>query len=150
MRFLSVLALLLLSVSASAQEQPGVAKLFKDYGLIGEWAIDCKAKASPENPHVTVTQDDAGNIVERHDLGDDYRANAYRVLAAKRVSPTEVSVQALFEPDSEAEQKQDLTFSVHDGTRRTVFTRVEGGPVRVKNGVAVGYGVKTPRLKKCG
>jgi hypothetical protein len=150
MRLVSVLALLLLATPAAAQEKPGVAALFKDYGLLGEWAIDCKAKASPENPHVSVSEDTDGDIVERHDLGDDYRVNAYRMLAAKRVSQTEVSVQALFDPGSDAEQKQDLTFSVHDGTRRTLFTRVEGGPVRVKNGVAVGFGAKTPRLRKCG
>ena len=150
MRLLSVLALLLLAAPVSAREKPSVAALFKDYGLLGEWAMDCKAKASPENPHVTVSKDDEGSVVESHDLGDDYRVNAYRMLAAKRVSQTEVSVKALFDPGSDAEQKQDLTFSVHDGTRRTVFTRVEGGPVRVKNGVAVGFGMKTPRLKKCG
>ncbi len=149
MRLVTVLAFALLSLPAAAQEKPSVASLFKDYGLIGEWAIECKAKASPENPHVKVSQDDDGTIVERHDLGDRYRVNAYRILAAKRVSQTEVSVQALFAPDSEAEQKQDLTFSVRDGTRRTLFTRVEGGPVRVKNGVAVGFGAKTPRLRKC-
>jgi hypothetical protein len=150
MRLVSVLALLLLATPAAAQEKSGVAALFKDYGLLGEWAHDCNANPTPENPHVTVSEDDEGNIVEQHDLGEDYRVNAYRMLAAKRLSQTEVSVQALFDPGSEAEQKQDLTFSVHDGTRRTVFTRVEGGPVRVKNGVALGFGMKTPRLKKCG
>jgi hypothetical protein len=150
MRLVSVLALLLLATPAAAQEKPSVAALFKDYGLIGTWAVDCKANASPENPHVSVGQDDEGNIVERHDLGGDYRVNAYRMLAAKRVSQTEVSVQALFDPGTEDEQKQDLTFAVRDSTRRTIFTRVEGGPVRVKNGVAVGYGAKTPKLKKCG
>ena len=149
MRLVSALALLLLATRAVAQETPGVAALFKDYGLLGEWAIDCKSKASPENPHVRVSEDDEGNIVELHDLGEDYRVNAYRMLAAKRLSQTEVSVEALFDPGSDAEQKQDLTFSVHDGTRRTVFTRVEGGPVRVKNGVAIGFGAKTPRLSKC-
>lgn len=149
MRLVILLALVLLSLPSAAQDKSDVAALFKDYGLIGEWAVDCKADASPSNPHVEVADDD-GNIVERHDLGSGYRVNAYRVLGAHRVSATEVSVQALFEPDSEAEQKQDLTFSVHDGTRRTLFTRVEGGPVRVKDGRVVGHNLKTPRLNKCG
>ncbi len=126
-----------------------MADLFKQYGLIGEWAVDCKADASPSNPHVEVSADDKGNIVERHDLGRDYRINAYRILAAKRLSSTEVSVQALFDAGTEDEQKQNLTFAVRDNTRRTVFTQVEGGPVRVKNGVAVGFGMKTPKLRKC-
>ncbi len=150
MRLVSVLAFLLLSLPAAAQDKPSVAGLFKEYGLIGEWAIDCKANASPSNPHVEVSTDDAGNVVERHDLGPDYRVNAYRMLAAHRVSPTRVSVEALFEPGDDTKQRQDLTFSVRDGTRQTVFTKIENGPVRVKDGVAVGYGVKTPRLRKCG
>src|SRR5690242_6231764 len=89
MRFACVFFVVLFASSAAAQETPSVAALFRDYGLIGEWAIDCKAKAAPENPHVNVSQDGDGNIVERHDLGDDYRVNAYRMLAAKRVSKTE-------------------------------------------------------------
>ena len=149
MRVLCVLALALLATSAAAQDKPSVADLFKQYGLIGEWAVDCKADASPANPHVEVAEDEKGTIVERHDLGRDYRVNAYRILTAKRVSPTEVSVQALFDAGTEDEQKQNLTFSVRDNTRRTLFTQVEGGPVRVKNGVAVGFGMKTPKLRKC-
>jgi len=150
MRLVTVLVVALFAGSAAAQEKPSVAALFKDYGLIGTWAVDCKADPSPTNPHVEVSEDESGAIVERHDLGGDYRVNAYRMLAAKRVSPTEVSVQALFDPGTEDEQKQDLTFAVRDSTRRTIFTRVEGGPVRVKNGIAVGFGAKTPRLRKCG
>lgn len=149
MRIVCVIALVLLSLPAVAQDKAGVAGLFQEYGLLGEWAVDCKADASPSNPHVEVSADE-GNVVERHDLGSGYRTNEYRMLSARRVSPMQVSVEALFEPGSEGEQKQDLTFSVHDGTRRTVFTRVEGGSVRVKDGLIVGHGVKTPRLRKCG
>jgi hypothetical protein len=150
MRLVGVLALALLAMPAAAQDKPSVAALFKQFGLIGEWAVDCNADASPANPHVEVSEDDKGEVVERHDLGPDYRVNAYRMLAAHRVSPTRVSVEAVFEPGGDSEQRQDLTFSVRDGTRQTVFTKIENGPVRVKDGIAVGYGVKTPRLKKCG
>jgi hypothetical protein len=149
MRVVCFLAVAFLAIPAAAQEKASVADLFKQYGLVGEWAVDCKAHATPANPHVEVTEDEKGAIIERHDLGGDYRVNTYRMLAAKRVSATEVSVQALFDPDTEGEQKQDLTFAVRDKTRRTVFTQVEGGAVRVKNGIAVGYGMKTPRLRKC-
>lgn len=150
MRLVSVLVFVLLATPAAAQDKSSVAGLFKEYGLIGEWAVDCKADASPANPHVEVSEDETGHVVERHDLGPNYRVNAYRMLAAHRVSPSRVSVEAVFEPGDDSDQRQELTFSVRDGTRQTLFTKIEGGAVRVKDGVALGYGVKTPRLKKCG
>jgi ribosomal protein S28E/S33 len=38
---------------------------------------------------------------------------------------------------------------VRDGTRRTLFNRSVDGPVRVKDGVALKFGLKTPLLRKC-
>ena len=55
----------------------------------------------------------------------------------------------IFRPGQEGEQRQRLEMAVRDGTRRTLFNQPEGGPVRVEDGVAVGYGLKTPLLKKC-
>jgi hypothetical protein len=125
------------------------AEVFTHYGLFGDWAIDCAAKASPSNPHVSVKQA-TGGIVETHDLGPDYAVNSYRVTEAKGLSPTRVSVDVSFQAADRAAQPQQLVFSVRGETRRTLFTKVDDGPVRVKNGVVVGYGTKTPRLKKCG
>ena len=62
---------------------------------------------------------------------------------------TRIAIEAVFQPGSEAEQKQELVLSVSDHRRRTIFTQIEGGAVRVRNGVVVGYGVQTPRLTRC-
>ena len=153
MRALSALLFVFLASPALAQptkpppQTP--AEVFAHYGLFGEWAVDCAAKASPSNPHVSV-KEETGGIVETHDLGPDYAANRYRVTEAKGLSPTRVSVDVSFQAADRAAQPQQLVFAVRDDTRRTLFTRVDDGPVRVKNGVVVGYGTKTPRLKKCG
>ncbi len=149
MRLVSALVLAALTTPAHPPATSDVSALFKDYRLFGEWAVDCKAPASPENPHVVVSEPEPGRIVERHDLGSRYGANTYRMLDAHRVSATRIAIEALFQPGSEAEQKQELVLSVRDGVRRTMFTQIEGGAVRVKDGAVVGYGVKTPRLRKC-
>ncbi len=149
MRVVSALVLAALASSASPPASTGVSALFKDYGLFGEWAVDCKAQASPDNPHVTVSEPEPGRVVERHDLGSRFTANTYRMVDAHRVSNTRIAIEAVFQPGSEEEQTQELVFSLRDRTRRTIFTQIEGGAVRVKDGVAVGYGFKTPRLKKC-
>jgi hypothetical protein len=153
MRVLSALLLVFFVCPALAQptkvppQTP--SEVFAHYGLFGDWAIDCAAKASPSNPHVSVKQE-TGGIVETHNLGPDYAVNSYRVTEAKGLSPTRVSVGVSFQAADQTAQPQQLVFSVRGDTRRTLFTKVEGGPVRVKNGVAVGFGIKTPRLKKCG
>jgi hypothetical protein len=145
-------ALLLAALATPAADTPpasDVSALFNRFGLFGEWAVACKAQASPKNPHVTVSEPEPGRVVERHDLGSRYGANTYRMLDAHRISPTRIAIEAEFQPRTEAEQKQDLVFSVHDRTRRTLFVQTAGGAVRVKDGVVVGYGVRTPRLRKC-
>jgi hypothetical protein len=152
MRALSALLFVFFVCPALAQPKPPPqtpAEVFAHYGLFGEWAVDCAAKATPSNPHVSV-KEETGGIVETHDLGPDYAANRYRVTEAKGLSPTRVSVDVSFQAADRAAQPQQLVFAVRDDTRRTLFTRVDDGPVRVKNGVVVGYGTKTPRLKKCG
>jgi hypothetical protein len=151
---LPVLVLLGLLQPASAYaittQAPTVTTVFEHYGLFGEWAVNCGAEASPSNPHVLVTRPADDMVLEKHELGEGYTVNTYRMLTAEPVSPTRIAVEALFQSDNNAEQRQRLVFSVRAKTRRTLFTKVDGGPVRVKDGMAVGYGVKTPRLEKCG
>jgi hypothetical protein len=49
----------------------------------------------------------------------------------------------------QAEQLQTLEIVFGKGTRRTIFNRVDDGEIRVKRGIAVANGSKTPLLKKC-
>jgi hypothetical protein len=124
--------------------------LFQQFGLFGTWASDCDAAASPANPHVTINRPSPGLILEDHDLGADYALNRYSVLSAERLSDTRLSVEVLFHPGANDEERQKLIFVIRDQTRRTVFNQVEGGPVRVKDGIALSHGTPTPLLYKCG
>jgi hypothetical protein len=126
-----------------------VQELFNDFGLFGSWALNCKRPASPTNPHVAITALAPGVVVEQHDLGSDYALNQYAVVSAERLSRTRLSIDALFEPGSEREERQKLVFQIRNGTRRTIFNQPADGPVRVKDGIALGRGVKTPLLRKC-
>jgi hypothetical protein len=47
------------------------------------------------------------------------------------------------------EERQKLVFLVRDNTRRTMFNEGDGGTVRVKDGIALARGSKTPLLRKC-
>jgi hypothetical protein len=71
------------------------------------------------------------------------------VLSAEQVSATSLSVSVIFQPGTEAEERQKLIFAVRDNTRRTLFNQADGGAVRVKDGIAVARGSKTPLLQKC-
>jgi len=144
---------------ASDQDKPAAPGLtaepvFREFGLLGEWAAACDKAASPMNPHVSVTAPGAGLIVESHDVGADFAPNLYHVVAARRVDKDSVEARALFRPGTESEDEQTLVMRVAKDkkgidTRRTMFNRGEDG-VRVKNGVAVRSGAKTAVLKRCG
>jgi hypothetical protein len=91
----------------------------------------------------------AGLVLEDHNLGPDYAVNRYSVLSAEQVSPTSVAVSVIFQPGTDAEERQKLIFAVRDKTRRTMFNQADGGTVRVKDGIALARGSKTPLLRKC-
>ncbi len=88
-------------------------------------------------------------MLEDHDLGPDFAVNRYSVLSAERISASSMSVDVIFQPGTEVEERQKLVFSVRDNTRRTMFNQADGGTVRVKDGIALARGSKTPLLRKC-
>jgi hypothetical protein len=55
----------------------------------------------------------------------------------------------IFQPGTEAEERQKLVFAVREKTRRTMFNQTDGGSVRVRDGIALARGSKTPLLHKC-
>jgi hypothetical protein len=133
----------------SAAASPSVEDLFREFDLFGSWAADCKLPAAPANPHVSITVSSPGLVLENHDLGKDFVANRYSVLSAERSSPTRLSVTVIFQPGAQGKERQRLVFLIRNRTRRTMFNQPEGGLVRVKDGVALAHGFKTPVLQKC-
>lgn len=149
MRLVAVLvavASLVVSFNASAES---VEEVFQQFGLFGNWAADCKKPAAPGNPYVSISMPSAGLVLEDHNLGPDFAVNRYSVLSAERVSTTSLSVEVIFQPGTEIEERQKLVFFVKGDTRRTLFNQPNGGAVRVKDGIALAHGTKTPLLRKC-
>ena len=147
MRTAAVFLFLLTALPAAAGSSP--EQLFQKFHLFGTWASDCAAEASPANPRVTIHAIAPGVILEDHDLGPKNEVNRYSILSAEQLSDTQIAVQVIFQPGQEDEERQKLVWSVHGRTLRTLFNQPQGGPVRVKDGVAVGYGIETPLLRKC-
>jgi hypothetical protein len=149
MRLVTVLVFVVLSTISTKADPTSVKELFQQFGLFGTWATDCNKPPTPGNPHVSVTTPNAGLVLEDHNLGPDFAVNRYSVLSAERISPTSLSVDVIFQPGTEVEDHQKLIFSVRDNTRRTIFNQSSGGAVRVKDGIALARGTKTPLLQRC-
>jgi hypothetical protein len=135
-------------VSSNA-DAASVEELFRQFSLFGSWATDCNTAPTPVNPHVRITTPSAGLVLEDHNLGPDYTVNRYSILSAEKVSATNLSVSVIFQPGTEVEERQRLIFAVRENTRRTVFNQTDSGAVRVKDGIALARGTKTPLLRKC-
>jgi hypothetical protein len=149
MRLLAISAVVAsLVVSPHANAGP-VDELFQQFDLFGTWAADCSRPATPSNPRVSISTPSAGLVLEDHDLGPDFAVNRYSVLSAERISASSISVDVIFQPGTEVEERQKLVFSVRDNTRRTMFNQADGGTVRVKDGIALARGSRTPLLRKC-
>ena len=148
MRIAAVMLLAATMMLSAARAAP-VDDLFHEFGLFGSWASDCAQPASPANPHVSITLLSPGLVLESHDLGPDYTVNRYSILSAERLSADELAVEVIFQPDAEGEEREKLVFRVRKGTRRTLFNQPAGGAVRVRDGIALANGSKTPVLNKC-
>lgn len=138
------------AATATSAEPPAVETVFRALALFGRWAVDCKQPASPANPHVDVTTASPGLVMETHDLGPGALQNRYSVLSASRLSATGLAVTVIFQPGTAFEERQQLELVVRADTRQTTFNQPKGQPVRVKDGVAVDFGIRTPVLRKCG
>lgn len=138
-----------IALSAAAQAAP-VDVLFQQFSLFGIWATDCQQPASPANPHVSITTPSPGLVREDHDLGPNYAINRYSMLSAERLTAEQLSVEVIFQPGTETEERQKLVFLVRKDTRRTLFNQADNGTVRVKDGIMLAHGSKTPVLNKCG
>ena len=149
MRGVAVVAFLLSMTLAAVAEPATTAEVFRQFGLFGTWAVDCGRPASPANPYVSDILQEAGAVVEEHHLGPNYAVNRYRVLLATRLSATRVALEVIFQPGSEAARQQKLIMHVSKERRRTLFNQSQGGEVRVRDGVVLAVGVKTPTLAKC-
>jgi hypothetical protein len=149
MRLLVIFAVVAAVVASPRANAASVDELFQQFGLFGTWAADCSRPATPSNPHVSITTPSAGLVLEDHNLGPDFSVNRYSVLSAEKLSASGISVEVIFQPGTEVEERQTLVFSVHDNTRRTMFNQANGGTVRVKDGIALARGSKTPLLRKC-
>jgi hypothetical protein len=128
----------------------GVVDVYRRFGLFGTFAADCSRPPTPANPHVTVSELGGGRVFELHDLGTTFAINNYSVETARRAGKRRLAVTVMFMPGTEWQERQSLIFAVGKGTRRTVFNRVEDGPVVVRRGIALEVGKRTPLLKKCG
>ena len=138
-----------MSATLTAQAAPSVEDQFKQFDLFGQWAADCDQPATPVNPHVGISMPSEGLVLEEHDLGAEFARNRYSVQAATRISTTRLSVDVIFQPGAQSEERQKLVFLIRKGTRRTMFNQPDGGEVRVKDGVSLAHRTKTPVLRKC-
>ena len=149
MRLVTVFVFVVSFAISATADAASVEELFEQFGLFGTWATDCNKPPTPGNPHVSITTPSAGLVLEDHNLGPDFAVNRYSVLSAERTSPTSLSVDVIFQPGTELEDRQKLIFSVRNNTRRTIFNQTSGGAVRVKDGIALAHSTKTPLLQRC-
>jgi hypothetical protein len=149
MRLMAVFVLVASFAVPGGASGASVDELFQQFGLFGTWAADCSQPATPTNPRVSIITPSAGLVLEDHNLGPDFAVNRYSILSAEKISANNLSVDVIFQPGTEVEERQKLVFAVRDNTRRTIFNQTDGGAVRVKDSIALARGTKMPLLRKC-
>ena len=114
MRLVTAIAVLVSFIACNSAAAELVEELFQQFGLFGTWAADCSKPATPGNPRVSITTPSAGLVLEDHNLGPDFAVNRYSIVSAERLSGTSVSVNVIFQPGAQVEERQKLIFSVQE------------------------------------
>ena len=77
------------------------ASAIKEFGLLGTWADDCSATASPANQYAIFSLTSRGNIELRNDFGPDYDRMVYRIVDAQRLSHFRLLLRQLLTSDDQ-------------------------------------------------
>jgi len=77
------------------------ASAIKEFGVLGTWADDCGATASPANQYAIFSLTSRGNIELRNDFGPDYDRMVYRIVDAQRLSHFRLLLRQLLTSDDQ-------------------------------------------------
>lgn len=148
-RFLSLLFLAML-LSSELAHADSTSDTVAKFGLIGEWAVDCKADPGPNlRGRLKYTIGKKGDIVHIRNFGD--RTVTDYVKSARITSEGWLELRVLF-PELEKDGR-DRTFALAkqpDGTIRAMHSRAtNGGERTIQDGKFTSNGKETPRQTKC-
>jgi hypothetical protein len=145
-RAVALAALLLTAEPVLADEGP-VPSALRQFGLLGNWAIDCKHAASADNEYSIYAVSAAGEATLSYSRGEPYRDIVYVIRAAERVAPDRLSLQVLHMPER---VPVDLVLLKEAGAIRVWSSHTPDGRMLVMGGVITGNGKDSPRFKRCG
>ena len=146
MRALAMAGLVTTAVPATtvAADAPSIAKVVKDWGLLGTWAIDCKAPPSRANVFSTYVVRHGRVFLERT-FGDP-AADSSEIVAILMVAGDllefTVDVRTLNQIRTIAVQR-DTPTSIHTAWNH------DDGRYSVRSGRIMADGSLTPRQKRC-
>jgi hypothetical protein len=150
------LALLLLAAPADAQQggrglgpditapSGDVASLFKQFGLTGNWSINC-ADRRPNTWEIRFIEQ-GGKVFQVHSNGRN--ENRYEILEATQLAPDRLRVRVRF-TNIENDDLQTHEWVVRDGRSRT-YSNISDkrGPI-VADGIVITAKRETPWIERC-
>jgi len=131
-------AMLLQAPIAAAQSVGGV---LTDFGLLGNWSVDCNRPPSRDNSWSIWVLYADGRVVRRLDWGDGDSRNDYVVTSARRVAPDRLQYNM---------GGYDIVMEKRDGKIHTVSSKDSTGKVLIANGIIVDSGQPAVWQSRCG
>ena len=140
----SALLLVVFALCTAAYAQTAVQKATADFGLMGNWAYDCKVAAGV-NGNARSTIYARGDVVIQHiEFGGNNNPNEYTWIAAERIDATHLHVTTVIK-----DQTLELVIrKFDDGKVQTYSSVTSSGKVLVKDGFFSGGG-QAPIRERC-
>lgn len=138
-------SLVVLPQPASARSPVDDARKF---GLIGTWAIDCKAKPSSSSGFLSYRVEPNGRLVHKRDFGNAKDQN--EVTETKLRADGKLEVIFDFKNLSPPHKRRVLFMRLPDGSIRSMENQVVGSSdFSVKDGKLIATGNPTPVQRRC-
>jgi hypothetical protein len=143
MRLSGWAAFLMVFCAGVAQASPDSDALAK-FGLIGSWAIDCKAPSGPSNPFQVFTPSTAGEPTRQLITGNAAHDSMVPVRDVVRLDGDHLQLSF-----AQAGIVVTVVLLKEKGRIRPMTSRINGGSVLVEGGIALRNGQETTWLQKC-
>ena len=142
LRLLGSISVALLFFAASSVHAASVQEIFKKFGLLGNWSVDCAKPASPQNPYLTHRALGSDRVERGPILNSASPPTLFVVDQATEVKPNEIALSF-----NDGKNHVKLVVRVEHHQMRTMERVYDNGEHPILDGRESGH--ETPWFNKC-
>ena len=141
-----LLSVLVLGAAPPLAAAQSLQNTLIDSGLVGRWAADCAAPASPRNIHSSYVVEASGQAAMIQETGSASPPTRTPIVAARRIPPDRVEYEVVYSDGARIR----VVLIVTERQIKAWHSQESTGQVLIENGRFKGNGQETAVRVRCG